>query len=133
MVTSQNFERLRTLNFGAGVLVNPLRAEYLEPEIAYYDPEDAARVTQRVREEAGLEAACQRWINLYTAIIEEARQSPPDREAEMRATAAYLRKWNYAKGIEPTRNIMKRIRQIPIIGNDIAHFSRKLLRNMSKE
>jgi glycosyltransferase involved in cell wall biosynthesis len=128
MVTSEDFDRLRSLNFGAGVLLHPLRSETIGREIAHYDPVDAAEVAHRVREQAGLEMAALRWHHLYMEVVEELRQSPPNCEAELRATAAYLRKWSYAKGGEPARNIMKRIRQIPAVGNDLAHFARKILR-----
>jgi hypothetical protein len=132
MVTSENFDRLRSWNFGAGVLVNPLRPENIIPEIASYDPGDAALVTQRVREQAGLETAAQRWTSLYSRVVEEFRQSAPDREEELSAVAAYLRQWNYAKGGETARNVMKRIRGIPVIGHDLGHFSRKILQRLSR-
>lgn len=132
MVSSQSFNRLRDLNFGAGTLVNPLRKEYIVPEIARYDPQDAARVAQQVSDQAGLGAAAQKWIRLYSDILEEFRQSTPDREEELKATAAYLHKWNYSKGTDQIRNIMKRIREIPIIGTDLAYFSRKMLSRWSK-
>jgi hypothetical protein len=132
MVSSQNFDRLRDLNFGAGTLVNPLRAEHIVPEIARYDPKDVALVAQRVSNQAGLDTAALRWICLYSDILEEFRQSTPDREEELRATAAYLHEWNYSKGTDQIRNIMKRIREIPIIGSDLAYFSRKILGQWSK-
>jgi hypothetical protein len=132
MVSSQNFDRLRDLNFGAGTLVNPLREEYIVPEIERYDPQDAALVAERVSELAGLDIATLKWIRLYSDMVEEFQQSTPDREEELRTTAAYLHKWNYSRGTGQIRNIMKRIREIPIVGNDLAYFSRKILRRWSK-
>ena len=102
------------------------------PEIARYDPQDAARVAQQVSDQAGLEAAALKWIRLYSDILEEFRQSTPDREEELKATAAYLHKWNYSKGTDQIRNIMKRLREMPIIGTDLAYFSRKILGGWSK-
>jgi hypothetical protein len=126
MVTSKNLDHLRSWNFGAGVLVNPLRPEYITPEIEQYDPADAARVSERVREQAGLQAAAQRWISLYAEVVHEFQRSEPDREGELRALEVYLRKWNYAKGREPILNLMKRIRQIPLIGQELRNLARKI-------
>jgi len=131
MVTSENFDHLRAMNFGAGVLVNPLQPEYIRAEIARYDATDAGRVSQRVRQEAGVEAATRRWIALYTEVIEESRRSQPDREGELRALANYLRKWNYAAGSDAARNVVKRIRRIPIVGYGLHHFARRILRRWS--
>lgn len=132
MVTSENFDRLRGWNFGAGVLNNPLRPEYITPEIEQYDPEDAARVQERVREQAGLQAAAQRWSSLYTEVVREFQQSEPDRERELRALEVYLRKWSYATGREPLMNLMKRIRRIPLIGNKLGNFARKFGKRWSR-
>jgi hypothetical protein len=129
MVSSGNFDHLRAWNFGGGVLVNPLKPEYIRAEIARYDPADAARVCQRVRQEAGLETATRRWITLYTEVIEEFRGLQPHREAELHAVAAYLRKWNYDKGIEAFRAAAQQIRKIPIVGNSLHRLGRKFLRN----
>src|SRR5215813_2294143 len=49
MVSINNFDSLRPMNFGSRLLVNPLRPELIREEIERYDPNDAARVCQRVR------------------------------------------------------------------------------------
>jgi hypothetical protein len=131
MVTSENFDYLRAMNFGAGVLVNPLQPECILTEIARYDAADAGRVSQRVRQEAGVEAATRRWIALYTDVVQEFRSSQPDREGELRALAAYLRKWNYARGSDPARSVLKRIRRIPVVGYGLYRFARQILRRWS--
>ena len=131
LVTSENFDHLRALNFGGGVLTNPLKPKYIQEEIARYDAADASRVSQRVRQESGLEEATRRWTALYTEVVEEFRHAQPDREAELHAIAAYLRKWNYDKGRESVREIAQRIKQIPIVGNSLHHFARKILRTRS--
>ncbi len=128
MVSSGAFDHLRVMNFGAGVLTNPLQPKYIQEEIARYDAADASRVSQRVRQEAGLEEATRRWTELYTDVVEEFRHLQPDRGGELRAMAAYLRKWNYAKGSEQVREIAQRIRRIPIVGNSLHHFARRILR-----
>jgi hypothetical protein len=128
MVSSENFDHLRVWNFGGGVLVNPLKPEYIRAEIARYDAVDAARVCQRVRQEAGLEAAARRWIALYSNVLEESRQLKPDHEGELRAVSAYLRQWNYDKGRKPVREIAGRIRRIPVVGNGLHRFAHKIMR-----
>jgi hypothetical protein len=132
MVTSENLDHLRGWNFGAGVLVNPLRPEYITPEIEQYDPEDAARVSERVREQAGLQAAAQRWISLYAEVVQEFQRSEPDREGELRALEIYLRQWSYARGREPMLNLMKTIRRIPLIGHELGNFARKMGQHWSR-
>jgi glycosyltransferase involved in cell wall biosynthesis len=128
MVSSENFDQLRIMNFGGGVLVNPLESHYIQDQVANYDPADAGRVSQRVRREAGLEAATRRWIALYTGVVEEFRQLRPDHEGELRAVAAYLGQWNYDKGREPALEIARRIRRIPIVGNRLHRAVHRILR-----
>ena len=132
MVTTENFDHLRGWNFGAGVLENPLRPEYITAEIEQYDPADAARVQERVREQAGLQAAAQRWAGLYAEVVEEFERSEPDREGELKAVAIYLRKWSYAKGREPVKNLMRRIRRMPLIGNELGDFAREIGKRWSR-
>lgn len=88
MVTTASFERLRALNFGIRALDRPVHADLLTAEIARYDAADAAAVSARVRAEAGLDAAVERWIALYERVRAEAE--PVETADEMRALAAYL-------------------------------------------
>ena len=53
LVDPESFDSLRDLNFGIGALRPPVSAERLRAEIRRYDPEQAARVRDRVRHEAG--------------------------------------------------------------------------------
>jgi len=133
MVSSEDFGPLRAMNFGAGALLNPLQPAYIRAEIARYNAADASRVSQQVRQEAGLEAATRRWIALYAEVIEEFSRSQPDREGELRAMAVYLRKWNHARGAERVREIAQRIRRIPVVGNSLHHFARRILRGRPKD
>src|SRR6202022_3960467 len=56
-VTSANFESLPPLNFGFEALTGPLTATAVLEQIRLYDPEDAARVSARLRSVASLEKA----------------------------------------------------------------------------
>ncbi len=54
MVTAQNFDSLRQLNFGIRTLSRPFDVELIAAELRRYDAADAAAVSMRVREECGL-------------------------------------------------------------------------------
>ena len=94
MVTSADLGALRRLNLGLRTLRRPLVPELILREIERYDARDAAEVSRRVREEAGLEPALDRLVALYEEVIDEhEREGPADSAAESRAAAVYLRNW----------------------------------------
>jgi hypothetical protein len=90
MVTTNALARLRALNFGVRLLSRPLERSAVVEEIGRYDPEDAATVSARVREEADLEKALDR----IEAIYRRALDTPPFGDAsaagELRAASRYL-------------------------------------------
>jgi hypothetical protein len=94
MVTSADLARLRPLNFGYRTLDQALSAEALLAQIERYDPDDAARVCSCLRQDAGLDRAIERYLELYERILAEHRRAgaaADDPAAEGRAAAAYLR------------------------------------------
>ena len=92
MVTTNELERLRRLNFGVRTLQNNLDADVLKKEIARYDPQDAAEVSRQIRTNAGLGAAIDQIIALYHEVIcVFEKNGACDRDAEARAEASYLR------------------------------------------
>jgi Glycosyltransferase Family 4 len=94
LVTSGELDGLRRLNLGARALRDPVTVSGLRREIGHYDAADAARVSRRVRESAGLEAALDQLLAIYTEVLAESeRLGPPDPEAEAQAVAAYLHGW----------------------------------------
>jgi hypothetical protein len=94
MVTSADLGALRRLNLGLRTLRRPLVPHLILQEIERYDARDAAEVSRRVREEAGLEPALDRLVALYEEVIgEHAREGPADPAEESRAAAVYLRDW----------------------------------------
>jgi hypothetical protein len=97
LVTHAEFDALRRLNFGIRTLRNPVTPDVLAEQIRRYDPADAAEVSRRLRATAGVDAAVDRMLALYEAVLAEHRQAgnPPAAE-ESRATAAYLRWLNPA-------------------------------------
>lgn len=94
LVTPENFDALRPLNFGARALeALPFTRDALRAEIDRYDRGAATIVTQRVRAECGLASAVDQWLSLYNEILTEWRDgaSKINNASRMRATADYLR------------------------------------------
>lgn len=98
MVTSAEVESLWRRNFGFRILRNRITAAGLGEQIERYDPVDAARVSQWVRQNTGLQGAIERTLTLYESVLAEFAPAPQDWQAEMRAAAAYLQseapKWD---------------------------------------
>jgi glycosyltransferase involved in cell wall biosynthesis len=94
MVTGAGLDALRRLNLGYRTLRRPLVPDLIVREIERYDAADAAEVSRRVREEAGLEAGLDRLVALYEEVIgEHERGGAADPAEESRAAAVYLREW----------------------------------------
>lgn len=79
MVTSAQCDSLRACNFGFEALREPLAKEPLLREIARYDPDDAARVRDLTRAQAGLEGAVERLVAIYRGVLDEGRLEVPVR------------------------------------------------------
>jgi hypothetical protein len=91
MVTMENLDRLRPLNFGIRTLREPVTPDVLEREIRCYDPADAAEVSRRLRAQAGLEQAVDQLVAVYERVVADHRERPAPAGEEGRAAAAYLR------------------------------------------
>jgi hypothetical protein len=92
LVTTNNFDQLRPLNFGIRALQDPISVAGLRDKILGYDPADAAKVSQRIRETAGQEAVVEQVIRIYQKVL--TRSPAPASIAaslEANATAVYLR------------------------------------------
>jgi hypothetical protein len=92
MVTMNNFEELRRLNFGRRSLVNPLDPTLIFEAIRRYSAPDAERVAKQIRSTAGLDNAVDQLISTYEDVVKEHRRSRPDPSGDLRATATYLSK-----------------------------------------
>ena len=90
MVSTENYEELRRLNFGRRSLVNPLDPTMIFDAIRRYSATDAEQVVKKIRSTAGLDAAVSQLVSLYEDVIKEHRKSRPDPSVELRAAAAYL-------------------------------------------
>ncbi len=92
LVTSREFAALRRRNLGIRTLDRPLAPGLLAAEIARYDAADAARTAALARESASLTAIVgELEAVLRASVAAEAAAGSPDREAEERAAAAYVR------------------------------------------
>lgn len=132
MVSSENVDALRPMNFGAGVLLRPLKPELIRAEIDKYDAAAAARVTQRIRSQVGLTDVAHCWIKLYTEVIEEFSRTPRDVNEELRALAAYWNQWNYQRRVEWEREQLRKLELIPLIGKPLLFFARRWIGKWSK-
>jgi Glycosyltransferase Family 4 len=94
LVTTENMESLRKLNFGIRALRSPMEPGILSQQIARYNAVDAARVSAWIRQTAGMESALDDLGSLYEEVVAEYRQLPaPDPAAELGAASTYLRHW----------------------------------------
>lgn len=132
LVTTENFDVLRPINFGAGALVKPIEAKHLRAEIERYDPLDASTVSQRVRSEAGTRKAVETWTCLYRTALQEFSLAEPDLKAESVAMESYFKQWGSQKKIEWAKSQLRRLRSIPIIGPEMHHLGRRIVREWTK-
>ncbi len=92
MVTAREFAALRARNLGIRTLDRPVSPEVLAGEVGRYDAADAAEASRLARESADLASIVGSLVAVYEeALAEDAAAGPPDREAEERAAASYLR------------------------------------------
>jgi hypothetical protein len=94
MVTTQTVAGWRARNFGWTTLTQPTTAAHVLAALDCYDPVDAARVTDRIRAEAGLDAAIDRLEAIYREVLAApADASSAADDAERRALAVFLARW----------------------------------------
>ena len=128
VVTTDGLERLRLDNFGMrsmGPRSTPEEfGRAVEDALARYDANDAARVSERVRGEAGRERFVGEFVGLYESVIAEHAAGPArDEEAEARAAASYLRSVSLSKGRQydtlydsATFRLRGRLLGLPLVG-----------------
>ena len=95
MVSPENFDALRPLNFGFRTMQWPLTADNLAGQIAQYDARATAAVCRRVRAEADYRPVVDDIVRLYEEVLAGNKNPPVDPAAEMRAAGKYL------QGISP--------------------------------
>lgn len=138
MVTSAELDRLRSLNFGHRALQNPFEADELVREIARYDPNDAAAVSQRIRAITGRDAMIDSILEIYEEVLEEySKAGPRDADSEARAVALFLRgiTFHFRQQHEVLeRSITARVRnglhRVPVLGPLALSLTRFALRKV---
>jgi FtsZ-binding cell division protein ZapB len=94
MVTRENMESLRSLNFGIRTLQHPIDADVIGRRIARYNAADATQVCSWIRRTAAMEDALDHLIALYNEVLDEDRKDPVnDAAAEFQAASNYLWQW----------------------------------------
>jgi glycosyltransferase involved in cell wall biosynthesis len=113
MVTSANVAALRRMNFGAGVLTEPLAPKAIAAEIDKFDANDAARVAQHVRGNADLKLAAGEWRSLYRAC---AGETACERPADAATLDVLGEKWRSFHRLMPLVALAQRAQAIPVVG-----------------
>ena len=90
LVNPENFEAMRSLNFGFCTMSRPLTADNLAAQIAQYDAPAAAAVCRRVRAEADHRPVVDEIVRLYEEVLARSKHHCVDPAAEMRAAGRYL-------------------------------------------
>ena len=88
LVTPDNFDQLRIRNFGIRELNHAHDVGWYSEQIARYDADASAHVSARVRAEAGVDAAVDRLLTIYT----EAIAMPADAYDPLHVAGDYLRR-----------------------------------------
>jgi hypothetical protein len=86
LVTSDSFDALRQLNFGARTLRRAITADSIGAELDRYDPVDAAAVCDRIRASAGVDLL----VDQYVALYDELCARPPGEGDELLAVSRSL-------------------------------------------
>jgi hypothetical protein len=133
MVRTNDFERLRRLNFGIRSLNTPWSTDALTREIAKYDPADAREISDHVRATASSDALYQALFEQYEAVIAGHAGHPPDWIAESRAAAAFLRRLtererNHHGTLVRAAHTANRLLKIPLLGPVARRAARWILR-----
>ena len=91
MVTIEDFDRLRDLNFGMAAVISPVDSEAIKREIRRYDASDAEQAGERIRLIAGIDATVDKIIDFYREALDEYSSLAISAEEEARAASSYLR------------------------------------------
>ncbi|HEV7488747.1 MAG TPA: glycosyltransferase [Thermoanaerobaculia bacterium] len=134
IVRSEDFDRLRRLNFGIRTLQQPLTSEAILAELALYDAEDARAVSDRIRQTAASDDLHASLLSAYESVITEHAALPAaDLIAESRAAAIFLqdlavRDRHRSRTLLTVANASQRILRMPVIGTAATRTLRWLMR-----
>jgi hypothetical protein len=117
MVTTRNVAALRRLNFGMRALADVPTVDGMAREIARYDAADAAAVSKEIRNLAGHDALLDQLLAVYADALADGPLPGTDVDAELRATADYLRRLSpklYERDL--LRIALGRLLRVPVAG-----------------
>jgi hypothetical protein len=101
LVTSRNFQALRTRNFGLRTLVEPVTLDSCLKELRGYDAKDAALVAEQARRDADLERSLDRFEELYAEILDGPRRPSFAPEQHADAVARFLHEYLPRRPADP--------------------------------
>ena len=91
LVTSQNMQRLRRLNFGVRTMqAAPLTEASLIDALSGYNAADAAMVSEWIRQESDLEQYLDQLELLYHGAVQKSQEETVSHDIKFRAAANYL-------------------------------------------
>jgi hypothetical protein len=133
MVRTNDFERLRRLNFGLRCLNTPWSTDALTREIAKYDPADAREVSDHIRATASSDSLHEALFTQYETVIAEHAGRPVEWIAESRAAATFLHRMteherNHQGRLDRAARAGYRLLRIPLLGPIARRAARWLVR-----
>ena len=66
-------------------------------------------------------------------MVKEFREAKSDFSEESAFAAAYFEKWRREKNIEWAKSQFRKLRSIPVIGADLHHLGRRIVRSWTKD
>ena len=91
-VSLDNFEHLRTYNFGAQILTKPHDSSLIIKELKKYNRDTAKKVSNHLRESAGLEEVVDELCAVYTQAKDQEIESQPQKQANYQSILRLLQK-----------------------------------------
>ena len=90
MVSSQNFDRLRDLNFGRRSLTEAVTRENVLDQLSRYSAGDAAQVAAKIQTLSAMSLIVDQWIQLYSQTIADSQSRPHRIEENLQAASEHL-------------------------------------------
>lgn len=90
LVSSNNFEELRRLNFGLRALLSPHDPAVFEEQLRLYDRFEAEAVCNKIRACADLDSTVDTLLNLYASVITQFQTEARSPERASQAVSDYI-------------------------------------------
>ena len=124
MVTSDNVERLRHLNFGVRTIQQPLTEEGLQEQLARYQAHDMPAVQRYIRQNADFDAFFQQVLALYDDVLLDMTTIDP--LVQSRAASAYIHSLKWIL-LETSRHPQKMLEHVAAVDIDRGRLSTQLI------